>query len=109
MGFGIHNLQIPLLYRIIFSCLKDKRPTDVRLKILFSVGLTVDEKSEKKNTCDNNILRVYQTPGVLQQMPNMWHSKTNALRITAEEFVYSQQFLPEISVLSEKNGLQLAI
>jgi hypothetical protein len=92
-----------------FSCLKDKRPADVRLAFQISVGLIVDEKSEKKNTCDNNLLKVYQKPAVLEQMPKMWHSKTNALRFTAEDVVCSRQYLPAISVLSETNGFKLAI
>jgi hypothetical protein len=84
-----------------FSCFNDKRPADVPLTFQNSVGLTVDEKSEKKNTCDNNLQKVYQKPAVLQQMLKMWHSKTNALRITAEDVVYPRQFLPDFSVVRQ--------
>jgi hypothetical protein len=51
-----------------FSCLNDKRPADVHLAFDISLGLTVQEKSEKNNTCDNNLQKVYQNPAVLQQM-----------------------------------------
>jgi hypothetical protein len=51
-----------------FSCLNDKHPADVCLAFQISVVLTVDEGSEKKNTCDNKLQKVYQKPSVLQQM-----------------------------------------
>ena len=45
------------------------RPADVRLAFQISVGcLTVDEISEKKNTCDNNLQKLYKKPSELQQM-----------------------------------------
>ena len=47
-----------------FSCLNDKRPADVRLAFQISVDLTVDERSEKKNICHNNLQKVYHKPSV---------------------------------------------
>jgi len=48
--------------------LNDKRPADIRLAFQISVGLTVDERSQKRNICDNNLQNVYQNSSVLQQM-----------------------------------------
>jgi len=45
-----------------------KCPDVVRLAFQISVGLTVDERSKKKTNCDNNCLKVYRKPSVLQQM-----------------------------------------
>jgi len=51
-------------------------------------------KEARKNTCDNNLQKVYQIPPVLQQMLKMLPHWPNALRKIAEDGVYSLQFLP---------------
>ena len=43
-------------------------PADIRLEFQIPVGLTVDGRNQKKNTCNDNLQKVYQNPSVLQQM-----------------------------------------
>jgi hypothetical protein len=50
--------------RSLISCLNDNDTADVPLALQISVGLTVDERYEKKNICDN-LQKVYQKPSVL--------------------------------------------
>jgi len=70
---GVFNLKSILwefvLIYIIYSCLKDKRPANLRLTFQISVVLTVDKRSEKNNTCDNNFQKVYHIPELLVLLP----------------------------------------